>query len=400
MSVPNLLWTSDELVPVPGNLMEQIVDKLNMMRACKRVVTNGGSAGIDGMKTDRLPAWLQRNIEKLQNSLLEGSYRPQPVRAVEIEKPGGGKRILGIPTVVDRLIQQAIHQVFNPYFDPEFSPFSFGFRKGRSTTDAALLVQKYQQEGKKWVIDVDLSKFFDEVNHDVLMSLIKRKVKDVRLLKLIDKYLRTGIMQGGVASPRSKGTPQGSPFTPSTHLQTLSLYSELLLSEVNFKFVNFTKSSIFVINGKITKFGISKTDQPGLCFIEQGQTSTRGSRVLNEKVWSIQNTGVSLCSAGQGAHRKDDNTGKFSSIYREITLQPNQTGKGICRNSWSNHQQFDKASAGGIFSEGGQWQKRSNNLRYPLSTIDYGSKSSHRHTISLSQQIKLLPTRKISLKLN
>ena len=225
MSVPNLLWTPDKFVPVPDNMMEQIVDKLNLMRACKRVYTNGGSAGIDGMKTDRLPAWLQRNIEKLQNSLLEGIYQPQPVRAVKIEKPGGGKRILGIPTVVDRLIQQAIHQVLNPYFDPEFSPFSFGFRKGFSTTDAVLLVQKYQQEGKRWVIDVDLSKFFDEVNHDVLMSLIKRKVKDVRLLKLIDKYLRTGIMHGGVASPRSKGTPQGSPLSP--------LLSNILLNELD-----------------------------------------------------------------------------------------------------------------------------------------------------------------------
>lgn len=400
MSVSNLLWTPDKPVPVPDNLMEQVVDKLNLMRACKRVLTNGGSAGIDGMKTDRLPAWLQKNLDKLQSSLLEGSYQPQPVRAVEIEKPGGGMRILGIPTVVDRMIQQTIHQVLNPYFDPEFSPFSFGFRKGRSTTDAVLAVQKYQQEGKRWVIDVDLSKFFDEVNHDVLMSLIKRKVKDARLLKLIDKYLRTGIMHGGVASPRSKGTPQGSPFTPCTHLQTLNLYGELLLSVVNFKFVNFIKSIIFVINGKITELGISKTDQPGLCFIEQRQTTARGSRVLNEKVWSIPDTGVSLCSAGQGAHRKDDNTGKFSGVYREITLRPNQTGKGIGRNSWPNHQQCDKASAGGIFVEAGQWQKRSNNLRYPLSTTDYGSKSSHRHTISLFQQIKLLPTRRISLKLN
>jgi RNA-directed DNA polymerase len=225
MSVPNLLWTSDKFVPVPDNLMEQIVDKLNLMRACKRVHTNGGSAGIDGMKTDRLPSWLQRNIEKLQNSLLEGSYQPQPVRAVGIEKPGGGKRILSIPTVVDRLIQQAIHQVLNPYFDPEFSSFSYGFRKGRSTKDAVLWVQKYQQEGKRWVIDVDLSKFFDEVNHDVLMSLIKRKVKDVRLLKLIDKYFRTGIMHGGVASPRSKGTPQGSPLSP--------LLSNILLNELD-----------------------------------------------------------------------------------------------------------------------------------------------------------------------
>jgi hypothetical protein len=150
-----------------------------------------------------------------------------------------------------------------------------------------------------------------------------------------------------------------------------------------------------VINGKITELGISKTDQQGLCFIGQRQTTARGSRVLNEKIWRITDTGVSLCSTGQGTHREDANTGKFSGVYREITLQPNQTDKGIGRNLRPNHQQCDKASAGGIFGEAGQWQKRSNNLRYPLSMIDYGSKSSHRHTISLFQQIKLLPTRKV-----
>jgi len=150
-----------------------------------------------------------------------------------------------------------------------------------------------------------------------------------------------------------------------------------------------------VINGKITELGISKKDQQGLCFIGQRQTTARGSRVLNEKIWRITDTGVSLCSTGQGTHQEDANTGKFSGVYREITLQPNQTDKGIGRNLWPNHQQCDKASAGGIFGEAGQWQKRSNNLRYPLSMIDYGSKSSHRHTISLFQQIKLLPTRKV-----
>jgi len=187
--------------------------------------------------------------------------------------------------------------------------------------------------------------------------------------------------------------------TPCTHLQTLNLYGELLLSGVDFKFVYFINSIIFVINGKITELGISKTDKPGLCFIEQRQTTARGIRVLNEKIWGIPDTGISLYSVGQRAHRKDANTGKFSGIYRKITLQPGQTGEGIGKNSWPNHQQFDKASAGGIFVEAGQWQKRSNNLRYPSCMTDYGSKNSHRYTISLSQQIKLLPMRKISLKL-
>jgi len=225
MSGSNQLWTSAVLAPASNNLMEQIVDRRNIVRACKRVVANGGSAGVDKMTTEELPGWLQRNHERLAKSLLEGSYKPQPVRLAEIEKPGGGKRGLGIPTVVDRMIQQAMHQVLNPLFDPEFSDSSFGYRKGRSAEQAVLQAQRYMKEGKQWVIDVDLSKFFDEMNHDVLMAKVKRKVMDKRVLKLIDRYLRTGIMHDGVTSPRSEGTPQGSPLSP--------LLSNILLNELD-----------------------------------------------------------------------------------------------------------------------------------------------------------------------
>ena len=225
MSGSNLLWTSAELAPASNNLLEQAVDRRNMVKACRRVVSNGGSPGVDGMSTKELWVWFQRNHERLAKSLLEGSYRPQPVRLVEIEKPGGGKRGLGIPTVVDRMIQQAVHQALNPLFDPEFSESSFGYRKGKSAEQAVLQAQGYMQEGKRWVVNVDLSKFFDEVNHDVLMAKIKREVMDKRMLKLIDRYLRTGIMQEGVASPRSQGTPQGSPLSP--------LLSNIILNELD-----------------------------------------------------------------------------------------------------------------------------------------------------------------------
>ncbi len=225
MSGSNQLWTPAELAPASNNLLEQVVDRRNMVKACRRVVSNGGSPGVDGMSTEDLWIWLQRNQGKLAKSLLEGIYLPQPVRLAEIEKPGGGKRGLGIPTVVDRMIQQAIHQVLNPLFDPEFSDSSFGYRKGKSAEQAVLQAQGYMQEGKRWVVDVDLSKFFDEVNHDVLMAKIKRKVRDKRLLKLIDRYLRAGIMHDGVASPRSQGTPQGSPLSP--------LLSNILLNELD-----------------------------------------------------------------------------------------------------------------------------------------------------------------------
>jgi RNA-directed DNA polymerase len=225
MSAANLLWTNVNAITLPDNLMEQIVDRPNLRKACERVITNGGSPGIDGMETGQLGLWLQRNMSKLQKSLLEGRYIAHPVRLAEIEKPGGGKRTLGIPTVIDRMIQQAIHQVLNPYFDPDFSEYSFGFRKGRSATGAVLKVQEYQAAGNRWVVGVDLRQFFDVVNHDVLMSLIKKKVKDRILLKLINHYLRTGIMEGGVMSPRSEGTPQGSPLSP--------LLSNILLNELD-----------------------------------------------------------------------------------------------------------------------------------------------------------------------
>jgi len=225
MSGSNLLWTSAELAPSSNNLLEQVVDRRNMVKACRRVVNNGGSPGVDGMSTKELWGWLQSNHKKLAKSLLEGSYLPQSVRLAEIEKPGGGKRGLGIPTVVDRMIQQAMHQVLNPLFDPDFSESSFGYRKGKSAKQAVLQAQRYMQEGKRWVVNVDLSKFFDEVNHDVLMAKIKRRVMDKQMLKLIDRYLRTGIMQDGVASPRSQGTPQGSPLSP--------LLSNILLNELD-----------------------------------------------------------------------------------------------------------------------------------------------------------------------
>lgn len=225
MSATNQLWTNVNAITLPDNLIEQIVDRSNLNKACKRVVTNGGRSGVDGMDTNMLRYWLQGNMSKLQNSLLAGTYVPQPVLKVEIEKPGGGKRELGIPTVIDRLIQQAIHQVLNPYFDPDFSDSSFGFRTGRSAHGAIRKAREYQRAGNRWVVDVDLHKFFDVVNHDVLMSLVKRKINDKSLLRLLNLYLRTGIMHGGVSSPRSEGTPQGSPLSP--------LLSNIMLNELD-----------------------------------------------------------------------------------------------------------------------------------------------------------------------
>jgi RNA-directed DNA polymerase len=195
-------------------LMEAVVERGNMKAAYKRVVGNKGAAGADGMSVDELQPYLRANWERIKKDLLEDRYKPQPVREVEIPKPDGGIRKLGIPIVVDRMIGQALHQMLEPIFDPDFSESSFGFRQGRSAHQAVLRSQEYVREGRRWVVDIDLEKFFDRVNHDILMSRIARKVKDKRVLRLIRRYLQAGIMAEGVVTSRSEGTPQGSPLSP------------------------------------------------------------------------------------------------------------------------------------------------------------------------------------------
>ena len=175
---------------------------------------NGGAAGVDGITIKEFPAWLSAHWSEVKASLLDGSYKPSPVRRHEIPKRSGGKRPLGIPTVLDRVIQQAMLQVLQPEFDPEFSESSFGFRPGRSAHAAIRRVRALLDEGYTWVIDIDLSKFFDRVNHDVLMSRVARKVKDKRVLRLIGRYLRTGVEVDGEVQPTTEGVPQGGPLSP------------------------------------------------------------------------------------------------------------------------------------------------------------------------------------------
>ena len=207
-------------------LMEQVVCRENMLAAYRRVVRNKGAAGVDGLTVEDLWGFCQAHWEGIREQLLGGSYRPQPVRKVEIPKPGGtGVRMLGIPTVLDRLIQQALLQVLTPIFDPTFSEHSFGFRPGRSTHQAVRSARSHMAEGYRWVVDMDLEKFFDRVNHDVLMSRVGRWVKDRRIIVLIYRSLRSGMLEGGLISPRSQGTPQGGPLSP--------LLSNILLDDLD-----------------------------------------------------------------------------------------------------------------------------------------------------------------------
>lgn len=201
-------------VPVPEQLqlMERVVERSNMQRAYSRVKQNKGAPGVDGMSVKQLGGFLRAHWPVIKERLLEGSYKPKPVKRVAIPKTSGGLRPLGIPTVLDRLIQQALHQVLSPLLEPEFSESSFGFRPGRSAHQAVLQARQYQYDGKRWVVDMDLAQFFDEVNHEKLMGKVGRKVKDWRVKKLIRCYLRAGVLSGGVVSVQVKGTPQGGPL--------------------------------------------------------------------------------------------------------------------------------------------------------------------------------------------
>jgi RNA-directed DNA polymerase len=202
-----------------SKLMERIGERENLNRAYKRVRGNKGAPGVDGMTVKELYDWIKEHKAELVTSLLDGSYEPQAVLGVEIAKPSGGKRQLGIPTVVDRLVQQAILQVLEGILEPTFSESSYGFRRGRNAHQAVRQAAEYVAEGRVVVVDIDLEKFFDRVNHDVLMSRLARHVADKRLLRIVRRFLEAGMMRDGVKIARHEGTPQGGPLTPPTILQ-------------------------------------------------------------------------------------------------------------------------------------------------------------------------------------
>ena len=216
---------SEKAEPMLVGLMEQVVERGNLIRAWKRVRANKGSPGVDGMAVDDLTGYLKESWPRIREELLRGEYQPQPVREVLIPKPGGDTRRLGIPTVLDRLIQQAILQVLDPVYDPTFSDHSYGFRPRRRAHQAVEQAKRYIAEGYEWVVDMDLEKFFDRVNHDILMGKLARRIGDKRVLRVIRRYLQAGIMVSGVVQERWEGTPQGGPLSP--------LLSNILLDELD-----------------------------------------------------------------------------------------------------------------------------------------------------------------------
>ncbi len=206
-------------------MMEEVCERENLKKALKRVRSNKGAPGVDGMTVDELPGYLEEHWQEVRGRLLEGAYRPKPVKRVEIPKPGGGIRKLGIPTVLDRFIQQAVLQVLQERWDPTFSKRSYGFRPGRSAHQAVARAQEYLAEGYGYVVDIDLEKFFDKVNHDMLMGRVAKRIADKRLLKLLRAFLNAGVMEKGLIGPSDEGTPQGGPLSP--------LLSNLVLDDLD-----------------------------------------------------------------------------------------------------------------------------------------------------------------------
>lgn len=211
--------------PEAQKLLEQIVAPENMRRAWRQVKRNKGAPGVDGRTIDETASLLRHHYEEIKERLMDGTYQPKPVQRVEIPKTGGGVRKLGVPTVLDRMIQQAVYQILSPLFEPGFSETSYGFRPGRSAHNAVLKARDYQRVGKRWVVDMDLKAFFDEVDHDILMGRVRRKVKDQRVNRLINLYLKAGVLTSDGLEKTEKGTPQGGPLSP--------LLSNILLDDLD-----------------------------------------------------------------------------------------------------------------------------------------------------------------------
>ena len=216
---------SSEDPALPVLLMEEICQRENLRKALQRVKQNKGSPGVDGMTVKKLPGYLKKHWPQIREQLLAGTYSPEPVKRIEIPKPDGGIRKLGIPTVLDRFIQQAIMQVLQKYWDKTFSEHSYGFRPGRSAHQAISRSQQYVEQGYRWVVDIDLEKFFDRVNHDRLMGKLAKRIPDKRLLKIIRAFLNAGVMENGLVSATREGTPQGGPLSP--------LLSNIVLDELD-----------------------------------------------------------------------------------------------------------------------------------------------------------------------
>ncbi|RQW07700.1 group II intron reverse transcriptase/maturase [Paenibacillus rhizophilus] len=300
-----------------NNLLERMLEGDNLRLAYKRVVQNGGAPGVDNVTVANLQAYLKTHWESAKAELLAGAYRPAPVKRVEIPKPGGGVRLLGIPTVMDRFLQQALLQVMNPIFDAQFSWYSYGFRPGKSAHDAVKQAQRYIQSGLRWVVDLDLEKFFDQVNHDMLMARVARKVTDKRVLTLIRAYLNAGVMGDGKLEHSREGTPQGGPLSP--------LLANILLDDLDkeltgrgLRFVRYADDcNIFVASKRAGERVMESVSR----FVEgKLQLKVNREKSAVARPWHRKFLGFSFLSQKQATIRLAPKTiSRFKERIRELT---------------------------------------------------------------------------------
>lgn len=372
VGAPSISLTLDKKqnaeIKYANGLLEKIIDRNNLNQAFKRVKSNKGSYGIDGMKVDELLQYLKENGDSIRQSILEGNYKPNPVRRVEIPKQDGKKRPLGIPTAVDRVIQQAIAQVLSPIFEEKFSDNSYGFRPNKSAHQAILKCKEYMDNGYKWAVDIDLEKYFDTVNHDKLIGLVYKEIKDIRVISLIRKYLQAGVMINGVVNSTEKGVPQGGNLSPLlSNIMLNELDTELEKRELNFCryaddcniYVKSKKSAERVMKS-ITKFiekdlklkvnkEKSKVDRPWklkyLGFSFYNKKNGMGIRVHNKSIEKLKATLKKITGRSNA----------MSMEYRAIKLKQTITG-------WINY--FKLADLKGTLREMDKWLRRRLRLCY------------------------------------
>lgn len=303
-------------------LLEKIIHMDNLNQAYKRVKKNKGSHGVDGMTIDELLEYLRQNGEQLKKELLEGSYIPKPVRRVEIDKPDGGKRMLGIPTVVDRVLQQAIAQVLIPIYEAKFSETSFGFRPNRSQHQAIRKCQEYINEGYKWVVDIDIEKYFDTVNHDKLMGILARDIKDKRVLKLMRKYLESGVMINGVVADTELGCPQGGPASP--------LCSNIYLNELDkelerrgLRFCRFADDCNIYVKSRRSAERVMKSITKYLESELKLKVNPKKSKV--DRPWKIKYLGISFYNSKGGIQVRvhEKSVERLKKAIKEVTSRSN-----------------------------------------------------------------------------
>jgi group II intron reverse transcriptase/maturase len=244
-----LLETAEKDGAGTESLLETVLHRDNLNAAYKRVKQNGGAAGVDGMTVEKMLPYLKEHKDELLESIRNGKYKPQPVRRVEIPKPDGGVRLIGVPTVIDRMIQQALVQVLQPIFEPTFSDNSYGFRPNRSAQQAIKKAKEYYQQGYTQVVDIDLAKYFDTVNHDLLIGMIREQIKDEAVIKLIRKFLKSGVMANGLLSPTTEGTPQGGNLSPLLSNIYLTSFDRMLESRGH-KFVRYADDSNIYVKSR------------------------------------------------------------------------------------------------------------------------------------------------------